>query len=158
MPIPELLSLSPSTRQRLAGWTCMLSYAWAVAAPLAHAGRVLPLAGNRTSVTDGEDNTTVLTYDAQNRVLTEHFANVPGQDASIVTHIYNEVNELGRFSTVSEGMRFYYDVRGQLRQTHHQATVRKAASPLKAAVMMPPEGSCRHIGIAQRVPSWLPRL
>jgi hypothetical protein len=26
MPFPELLSLNPRTRQRLAGWTCVLSY------------------------------------------------------------------------------------------------------------------------------------
>jgi len=83
-------------------------------------------------VTDGEGNTTLLSYDAQNRVLTEHFADVPGQDASIVTHIYNAVHELGRFSTVSEGMRFYYDVRGQLRQTHHQATVTDDGQPFES--------------------------
>lgn len=45
MPFPELLLLSPRIRQRLAGWVCVLSYAWAAAAPLAHAGRVLPLEG-----------------------------------------------------------------------------------------------------------------
>ena len=45
MPFPELLTLSPRTRQRLAGWVCVLSYAWALAAPLVHAGRLLPLEG-----------------------------------------------------------------------------------------------------------------
>ena len=45
MPFPELLSLSPCTRQRFAGWFCVLSYVWVAMAPLAHAGRVLPLEG-----------------------------------------------------------------------------------------------------------------
>ncbi len=39
------MTIALSPRQRLAGWICVLSYAWALAAPLAHAGRVLPLEG-----------------------------------------------------------------------------------------------------------------
>jgi hypothetical protein len=35
--------ISLSTLQRLAGWTCVLSYVWAAAAPLAHPGHVFPL-------------------------------------------------------------------------------------------------------------------
>jgi hypothetical protein len=38
-----LTFISLLTRQLLAGWTCVLSWAWAAAAPLAHAGHVLPL-------------------------------------------------------------------------------------------------------------------
>ncbi|MBV6498766.1 MAG: hypothetical protein CJBNEKGG_00994 [Prosthecobacter sp.] len=57
MPFPELLSLSPCTRQRLAGWFCVLSYVWVAMAPLAHAGRVLPLEGGcRSSCHDANGN------------------------------------------------------------------------------------------------------
>jgi RHS repeat-associated protein len=83
------IALSPRTRQRLAGWTCVLSYAWALLAPIAHAGRVLPLEGtgrytqrdalNRpltitddggTPSTTADDRVTTYGYDLAGRALT----------------------------------------------------------------------------------------
>ena len=113
------IALSPRTRQRFAGWTCVLSYAWAAAAPLAHASRLLPLEGTgRYSQRDDRDRlitssapglVRTRSYDACGRLLSVVEADRP--EATVV----NTYDVLGRLKTeTSRGVlhTYFYDLVG----------------------------------------------